>query len=54
MRVARLRGQDDYPAWSPDGGRIAFYAVRDGVGSTWVATVDSPPDRSAPVPRLGA
>ena len=50
MRVARLRGQDDYPAWSPDGDRIAFYAVRDGVGSTWVATVDSPPDRSAPRP----
>ena len=42
-RVARLRGQDGYPSWSPDAGRLAFYAVRDGVASTWVTTVDPPP-----------
>ena len=51
-RVVRVRGQDAYPAWSPDGNRIAFYAVRDGVASTWVATVDQVPDASGGVPRI--
>jgi gamma-glutamyltranspeptidase len=51
-RIARLRGEDAYPAWSPDGGRIAFYAERDGVGSTWVATVEPPPDPAVPFGRV--
>jgi gamma-glutamyltranspeptidase len=51
LRIVRVRGQDGYPAWAPDGNRIAFYAVRDGVGSTWVASVDPAPDRSASVAR---
>ena len=36
-RVSRARGYDAYPTWSPEGDRIAFYAIRDGVASTWVA-----------------
>ena len=51
-RVVRMRGQDGYPAWAPDGGRVAFYAVREGVGSTWVATVDPPPISSTAVERI--
>ena len=38
-RLTRTRGYEAYPAWSPEGDRIAFYAVRDGVGSTWVEDV---------------
>ena len=46
VRVAQARGLDGYPSWSPDGHRIAFYAVREGIGSTWVAAADPlpPPD----------
>jgi gamma-glutamyltranspeptidase len=51
-RVAQLRGQDGYPSWAPDGTRLAFYAVRDGVGSTWVASIDPVPDPSAANPRV--
>lgn len=39
LRFARLNGYEGHPAWSPDGGRLAYYAVRDGLGSTWVAGV---------------
>jgi gamma-glutamyltranspeptidase len=38
-RLERARGYDGYPTWSPQGDRLAYYAVRDGVGSTWVASV---------------
>jgi gamma-glutamyltranspeptidase len=38
-RLARQAGFDGYAEWSPDGDRIAYYAVRDGVGSTWVVTI---------------
>jgi len=41
LRFARLNGFEGYPAWSPDGGRLAYYAVRDGQGSTWVAPLPS-------------
>jgi dipeptidyl aminopeptidase/acylaminoacyl peptidase len=37
-RVAPARGVEGYPAWSPDGRRVAFYAVREGRGSVWVAS----------------
>jgi gamma-glutamyltranspeptidase/glutathione hydrolase len=43
VRLVQARGTDGYPSWSPDGDRLAFYAVREGVGSTWVAPVDSLP-----------
>ena len=39
-RVVRGRGLEGYPSWSPDGDRLAFFAVREGAGSVWVAPVD--------------
>jgi gamma-glutamyltranspeptidase len=39
LRFARLAGYEGHPTWSPDGTRLAYYAVRDGLGSTWVAGV---------------
>jgi gamma-glutamyltranspeptidase len=42
-RVTRVRGEEAAPSWAPDNQRVAFYAVRDGVGSVWVATVEPPP-----------
>ena len=48
-RVAHARGVEGYPAWSPDGTRVAFYAVREGRGSVWVASADA----SAPADGVG-
>jgi gamma-glutamyltranspeptidase len=42
-RVTRVRGEESAPSWAPDNERVAFYAVRDGVGSLWVAHVEPPP-----------
>jgi Tol biopolymer transport system component len=39
-RVARVRGVEGYPSWSPDGTRVAFFAVREGLPSIWVASVE--------------
>jgi gamma-glutamyltranspeptidase len=52
-RVTRARGNEAYPAWAPDNTRLAFYAVRDGIGSVWVAAVEPPrPDPNEdPLPR---
>jgi gamma-glutamyltranspeptidase len=36
VRLERVRGYDGFPVWSPPGDRIAYYGVRDGVGTTWV------------------
>lgn len=42
VRVTRARGHEAYPSWAPDNTRIAFYAVRDGIGSVWVAAAEPP------------
>jgi gamma-glutamyltranspeptidase len=48
-RVVRMRGVEGHPSWSPDGARLAFYAVREGMGSVWVAPADvRPPGDNAP------
>ncbi|MEW6323224.1 MAG: gamma-glutamyltransferase [Acidobacteriota bacterium] len=53
VRVTRARGVESHPSWDPGGQRIAFHAVRDGIGTVWVATVE--PAQAArdepPVPR---
>lgn len=43
VRVTRARGTEAYPTWAPDNQRIAFYAVREGIGSIWAATVEPAP-----------
>ena len=40
VRLARQPGYDGFPEWSPDGSRLAYYSVRDGVGATWVTDVN--------------
>ena len=52
-RITRVRGNEAYPSWAPDNARIAFYAVRDGIGSVWVATAEPPrPEANEdPIPR---
>ena len=38
-RLARVRGVEGFPSWAPDNTRIAFFAVREGVGGVWVVAV---------------
>jgi gamma-glutamyltranspeptidase len=40
VRLARQSGYDGFAEWSPDGTRLAYYSVRDGIGSTWVTLVN--------------
>ena len=42
VRVTRVRGAEGSISWAPDNQRIAFYAVREGIGSVWVAAVEPP------------
>jgi gamma-glutamyltranspeptidase/glutathione hydrolase len=42
-RVLQVRGAESAPSWSPDGSRLAFNAVRDGIGSIWVIDVEGLP-----------
>jgi gamma-glutamyltranspeptidase/glutathione hydrolase len=42
VRMTRVRGHEAYPSWAPDNSRVAFYAVREGIGSVWVATAEPP------------
>lgn len=53
IRITRVRGNEAYPSWAPDNSRVAFYAVRDGIGTVWVAVAEPPrPDASEdPIPR---
>ena len=46
-RVLRVRGEEALPSWSPDGSRLAFFAVREGSGSVWVTSVEDPGAESA-------
>ena len=41
-RITRVRGEESHPSWAPDNTRVAFYAVREGIGSVWVATAEPP------------
>jgi gamma-glutamyltranspeptidase/glutathione hydrolase len=52
-RVTRVRGAEGSVSWAPDNQRIAFFAVREGIGSVWVATVEPPrPEpNEEPIPR---
>ena len=67
VRLRRTGGNASYPAWAPAGDRVAYLAVREGLGSVWVAPVDAPlgyppapgspgagsaPTRPAPAPVL--
>ncbi len=38
--VLRARGAESSPSWAPDGTRLAFSAMREGLGSIWVVPVD--------------
>ena len=50
-RVVRATGIESHLAWAPDSARLAFHAVRAGVGAVWVATVDLPQTEGARAPR---
>lgn len=39
-RLTNSRGLDDYPAYSPDGTRLAFVSNRDGQFEIYVAAAD--------------
>jgi gamma-glutamyltranspeptidase/glutathione hydrolase len=53
IRMTRVRGAESYPSWAPDNARVAFYAVRENIGSIWVATAEPPrPEANEdPLPR---
>ena len=55
-RLVRARGLEGHPSWAPDGARLAYFAVRDGVGSVWVVgseaeTSVDPSGDAVPAPR---
>jgi gamma-glutamyltranspeptidase len=50
IRMTRVRGHEAYPSWAPDNARVAFYAVREGIGSVWVATAEPPRPEGAEEP----
>ena len=50
-RVVRATGIESHLTWAPDSTRIAFHAVRAGVGAVWAATVDLPQTEGGRAPR---
>jgi gamma-glutamyltranspeptidase len=52
-RVLSARGAESALSWAPDSSRLAYFAVREGLGSVWVATVEParPEGASEPEPR---
>jgi gamma-glutamyltranspeptidase/glutathione hydrolase len=50
-RVVRAMGAESHLAWAPDSARLAYHAVRGGVGAVWVATVDLPQTEGETAPR---
>jgi gamma-glutamyltranspeptidase len=51
-RVTRARGFESNPTWAPDARRVAYYAVREGVGSVWVATIEPARAEDTDLPEL--
>jgi gamma-glutamyltranspeptidase/glutathione hydrolase len=50
-RLTNATGAEGHPSWAPDGQRVAFYAVREGVGSVWVGSVTLPQTEGEEAPR---
>ncbi len=50
-RVLRARGDDRRPSWAPEGDRLVFSAVREGVGTVWVVGVPAMAEPGAVAPR---
>jgi gamma-glutamyltranspeptidase/glutathione hydrolase len=50
-RVVRVRGLEGFPSWSPDGSRLAYFALRGGAGAIWVTGVDEALAPGAATPR---
>jgi gamma-glutamyltranspeptidase len=40
-RVTATRAREAYPAWDPEGSRVAYASTSDGEGAVWVAPVPS-------------
>ena len=43
-RVTGERGDEALPSWSPAGDRVAYYALREGVGAVWVSDASADDD----------
>ncbi len=50
-RVVRATGAESDLSWAPDSTRLAFHAVRSGVGAVWVAAVELPQTEGGTPPR---
>jgi gamma-glutamyltranspeptidase len=50
VRALRMRGDESSPSWAPDGHRVAFSAIAQGLGTLWVAELELPGDTSVARP----